>query len=519
MTRFNVKMKKKSRFVLILSRQKIALGMKSNEGELQILDGFDPNEPAGNESLKRLFLLAKAIEPGLSPIEILLPKDVVQYETFISEGTANASTVREAIAKRKQVEPSSIQVTLGESLGSRTTSIAFIENEILNELKVFITKAGFQIRSFLPHTEVVGFKKGQELFTETRSVNNNFLSIQPSKYLAMASALILLGFLFYAIKDASNKAQDLNTYLAPEVTSEIQAHSPVEQYVVSDPLRNSAGSHSFNANTAMPDLEVNLPMNFKASPTNKLDHRLPNNLDQKNSSSILIKVHFNWPEQAFKAPTMIPNHIVSTDENVKAPRIHLNPKNWSSVANDLLQISRLSPETTILKEIRGLDFNISSEKKKEKPKLQVSQKKKKSNGDSLQRKRFLEIYIKAENEDAFPELSTNEMELASKINPPPKPKSIDLARILTEPTLSSGALFYTQPPVMRPEVVTLSKKVQASTVNIKAKATRSPSIPERASVGHNATKRNFIDLDRTNLIGIFGKSEAIGCWTTIHLIN
>ena len=40
-----------------------------------------------------------------------------------------------------------------------------------------------------------------------------------------------------------------------------------------------------------------------------------------------------------------------------------------------------------------------------------------------------------------------------------------------------------------------------------AKATKSPSIPEKASVGYNSTKRNFIDLDRTNLIGIVGKSS------------
>ena len=51
------------------------------------------------------------------------------------------------------------------------------------------------------------------------------------------------------------------------------------------------------------------------------------------------------------------------------------------------------------------------------------------------------------------------------------------------------------------------KIIKPSQVKITAKATKSPSIPEKASVGYNSTKRNFIDLDRTNLIGIVGKSS------------
>ena len=51
------------------------------------------------------------------------------------------------------------------------------------------------------------------------------------------------------------------------------------------------------------------------------------------------------------------------------------------------------------------------------------------------------------------------------------------------------------------------KVIKPSQIKITAKATRAPSIPEKASVGYNSTKRNFIDLERTNLIGIVGKSS------------
>ena len=68
-------------------------------------------------------------------------------------------------------------------------------------------------------------------------------------------------------------------------------------------------------------------------------------------------------------------------------------------------------------------------------------------------------------------------------------------------------MVYIENPKDRPNIFDKLKFVKPSEVKITAKATRSPSIPEKASVGYNATKRNFIDLDRTNLIGIVGKSS------------
>ena len=103
------------------------------------------------------------------------------------------------------------------------------------------------------------------------------------------------------------------------------------------------------------------------------------------------------------------------------------------------------------------------------------------------------------------ELSIMAMEYALKFMPYKKPLLIDSIRILSEPTISTGALVFLKAPLVRPDIIIESKKISPSEINIQAKATRSPSIPEHASVGHNSTKRNFIDLDRTNLIGIVGK--------------
>ena len=112
-----------------------------------------------------------------------------------------------------------------------------------------------------------------------------------------------------------------------------------------------------------------------------------------------------------------------------------------------------------------------------------------------------------EIKETYPELKTSIVEYAIKISPYQKPLIIDSIKILSEPTLSSGALVFTKVPKKRPDYFKDLKVIKPSQIKITAKATRAPSIPEKASVGYNSTKRNFIDLERTNLIGIVGKSS------------
>ena len=112
-----------------------------------------------------------------------------------------------------------------------------------------------------------------------------------------------------------------------------------------------------------------------------------------------------------------------------------------------------------------------------------------------------------EIKEKYPELEKSVVEYAIKISPYQKPLIINSIKILSEPTLSSGALVFTKVPKKRPDYFKDLKVIKPSQIKITAKATRAPSIPEKASVGYNSTKRNFIDLERTNLIGIVGKSS------------
>jgi hypothetical protein len=86
-----------------------------------------------------------------------------------------------------------------------------------------------------------------------------------------------------------------------------------------------------------------------------------------------------------------------------------------------------------------------------------------------------------------------------------KPKIIDNIKVLDDPTKSTGAVTFVELPPGMPIDVRKIKKVSASSIkNLKVRS-NPPSIPQRASIVGNSTLKNLIELNRTNLIGVFGK--------------
>ena len=86
-----------------------------------------------------------------------------------------------------------------------------------------------------------------------------------------------------------------------------------------------------------------------------------------------------------------------------------------------------------------------------------------------------------------------------------KPNIIDLIKVLEDPTKSTGAVTFVDIPPRMPKVVSKLKKVAASSIRNLNVRSNPPSIPRRASIVGNSTLRNLIELNRTNLIGVFGK--------------
>ena len=89
------------KFFLNLASNSISLVVEQDR-EQKVLDSFDPNEPAANEELKKLFHLAKALNYYTPEIEINLPENLLNNETLI---TNNPISQKEAIClinKRKE---------------------------------------------------------------------------------------------------------------------------------------------------------------------------------------------------------------------------------------------------------------------------------------------------------------------------------------------------------------------------------------------------------------------------------
>ncbi|MDC3068133.1 hypothetical protein OA005_02575, partial [Paracoccaceae bacterium] len=93
-------------------------------------------------------------------------------------------------------------------------------------------------------------------------------------------------------------------------------------------------------------------------------------------------------------------------------------------------------------------------------------------------------------------------------SPTLKPKIIDTIKVLDDPTKSSGAVTFVELPPQMPQDVRKLKKISANSIKNLLVKNNPPSIPRRASIVGNSTLRNMIELNRTNLIGIFGKRKG-----------
>jgi type IV pilus biogenesis protein PilP len=116
----------------------------------------------------------------------------------------------------------------------------------------------------------------------------------------------------------------------------------------------------------------------------------------------------------------------------------------------------------------------------------------------------LNIKLLDDNKEKYPTL----LSLWNGPAPIIKPKIIDSIKVLEDPTKSTGAVTFVELPPKMPSAVSKLKKVMASSIRNLNVRSNPPSIPKRASIAGNSTLKNLIELNRTNLIGIFGKRSG-----------
>ena len=101
--------------------------------------------------------------------------------------------------------------------------------------------------------------------------------------------------------------------------------------------------------------------------------------------------------------------------------------------------------------------------------------------------------------------SASKLVLWNGKKPISKPKLIDAIKVLDDPTKSTGAVTFVELPPEIPLIITKLKRVSPSSIKNLNVRTNPPSIPKRSSIVGNSTLKNLIELNRTNLIGVFGK--------------
>ena len=497
------------KFFLNLKSDVISLDI-SDHNEQYVLDSFDPNEPAASVNLKQLFELAKALNSKVPKIEVNIPENLLKNETLITNKPISNNEAIEIINKRNTDNKSGIISLNFESIGNRATSITYIQISLINEVKEFVEKAGFIITRF-------NIGKYSFLNKNTQKINlKYFESFNHLKIKSFSRPILgLILFLFFGFMSLSFIGENINKYHEPQIklegttikvdfkhfnenlkinfSNELISKNELSLVNITlkrfDKFEIKSNSYNLKKLPILSTVTKDIPIN-KIYISNELLHR--NDLNHKKLQTKLV----NTKETI--------NKKISNLSNVQSLKNITNYKTLFVVQdNENLSNQRKKLSTDFKKiiaaynpEIKTLNRSINNETE-EKSNIDLipvdDNNVKKNKGNEIKEK--------------YPELETSVVEYAIKISPYQKPLIINSIKILSEPTLSSGALVFTKVPKKRPDYFKDLKVIKPSQIKITAKATRAPSIPEKASVGYNSTKRNFIDLERTNLIGIVGKSS------------
>ena len=495
------------KFFLNLQSDVISLGMSDNKNQY-VLDSFDPNEPAASFNLKNLFNLAKALNSKVPKIEVNIPESLLKNETLITNKPISNNEAIDIINKRNTDNKSGIISLNFESIGNRATSITYVQISIINEVKEFVEKAGFIIKRFNVGRYSFLNKNKNDLNYFEKFNNLNIISYsRPILGLVLIS---FLGFMTLSLID-----QNKNKYQEPQIKLE-PTTIRLEQNNINQNLKINFLNESISKNE-LSSININLKRfdkneiifnsyNLNKLPTfSNVTERIPikevnisNTILQKNDLNprkLQTKLVNTKETTKIKISDLSNVQVLKNITNYKALFIKQNDENLSTQEKKLSTdfkkiIAAYNPEIKILNQ-------SISEKNQEKTNSELIQK----NDPNLKKNKVNEI------DEKYPELEASVIQYAIKISPYKKPLIIDSIKILSEPTLSSGALVFTRAPKKRPNYFKDLKIIKPSQIKITARATRAPSIPEKASVGYNSTKRNFIDLERTNLIGIVGKSS------------
>ena len=508
-------MKPCEKFAISLARNRVELLRSNKNSKWEVLGYFDPNSPNVFEKLEKLRGQAAALQDSTPVVDVLLPQELVFSQTLIVDSDKSTKHAAEALAKRSNIPLDELCVVTAPLTSKRTQPVAAITRSAIQEANDFLSSAGFATNNFRASSRVAGFSAPPVFHKEINKSLRSENRLSQPKYILMALGFILILFSSFSIVEN-------------EKPLDIQKNDETNQLVSNNPFGNQSKSKSIkntfiNSNSEIAsDKETRVfRVNTKKITTRQFLSGSSDSLSKKSASNLLFKVNPIPSSELFKPYSYEKINTLTLRKGL----------NTTDTTNSFKFIKKLDPPSKL--ENIGIGITIATLKKImldiENLSPLLNQATKKNAQSKLKSKQQLppqtyytanikpnvpKLYSIIENSDVesklevTPELTQKARAYANAILPPKRKELINLIRILREPTISSGALTFSMIPMPRPlEVVKNAKRINPKTIAIKARATRGPGIPPKASVGYNATRKNLIDLDRTNVIGIFGKKS------------
>ena len=561
----------KTQFVLKLSREKIQLLFKSDQDKYEEIGSTDPNHSEITKNLQLLQSQVYALTGKKPVIDVMLPDELILIQNLNIESANQPINRQEAIdrvATACALKRNEINVAVGSPTSHRTQPVAAVTTKTLDETRFFLNNAGFTTNRFIASKPINGFLEApifiQDKIPEKTYVNGKKELLGTA---AIISSLVIAGALFilspFETSESGDQLSDnISSIVAPKnltlnsenktkkvsVVPSVAPRVPINHNLQLSPLFHQnllSKTHppkviSRNTNSkpktfpnlfAMvelitPDL-TNKELQYSAS-TARFEKEYQ--ADTLNNFGISSN-HSSLPTQNSKLQVLKASiqydylRSIKIKVNQADDTIYINKS--LELENPSIQITKhlnktttiSKPRLSLLEKIKlkfvdksdiddlALDFTTTTATKSQITMFDETITKLEKPSSLLRQNKFIET-LKNQNLERFSfELSPEENLLSQKYKPILRPVTIENIYVLAEPTLSSGAVTLSQTPILRPLPVASLTRINPSDITINAKATKKPSFPKRASIVNNATMSNIIELNRTNLIGVFGTEQ------------
>ena len=502
------------------------------------------------------------------PDELILIQNltVEEVNTPLSERRAT-----ELVAKACDLKQDEINISLGSPTSYRTQPVAAVTKKTLDETRYFLNNAGFNTRRFTASQPMTGFTAApifledqvpKRTFINAKNVmvsaigfitlflfiTATIFAVKPSKHLkvfdqvnANISAALSPDILQNTKRSNNTQTFSTNTMSLPYVTSKRLLLKPKTPNKIFQPKTKSI-SNTLKHSMLNPQNSQTLSSTPSVLTQDSPIAILPNtNKTRQNKNEFSTKIF----SKRFSSIQKFPNqdkylHLHALKSIIQTDYLKLIEPELNHI-NELTQINTLGvivapnkqPKTDFIipksftqprfislasierRYLRVPFSNYQALKKtielsfKNYTTFSMEGTAKLSDTEQHLDHTFLSRELEEQRVVNFTDLSLTPKDrlLAQQYIPLMRPNQISKLNVLIEPTLSSGAITLSSEPLIRPELVMALSRVNPNKVKIIAKATKRPSFPRRASVANNATIANIIELNRTNLIGVFGTTR------------